>query len=210
VLGTTNKMEVVSSDPPPYGPIFLTFFYVTFGLVVQLVFDNDGSFGIIQWSTSFFLAGMTSILALHLGIRASSRHGVLAFAVLSIGFVFDGCSYLVLDNTTGLSDESHSNSFLFYLFNILKYSLWTISAVILGRIFRKAWNDLHYQSIGTKLSRVGSATLMLSLVSLIAASIWNIFSVSSDVDDNVMDDVSNKSEHQSEIAFRYFQIMQWI
>jgi hypothetical protein len=210
-LGITNKMDVVSSDTPPYGPIFLTFFYVTFGLMVRLVFvGNDGSFGIIQWSTSFFLAGMTSILALHLGIYASSSLGLLAFAVLSTGFVFEGCSYLLLDNTTGVSDRRHNNSILFYLFNIVKYTLWTMSAVILGRIFRKAWNDLNYQSISTKLSRVGSATLMLSLVSLITASILSIFSVSSDVDGNMMDEVSNKSEYQSEITLRYFRILEWI
>jgi hypothetical protein len=211
VLGVTNNMEVISNDPPPYGSIFLTFLYLTFGLTVHLIrVCNDDSLGIVQWSTSFFMAGMTFIFSLHLGVLVSSNLGFLAFAVLSIGYVFEGCIYLVFENAPDLSDGLQRNSFLYYLFSIVQHGLWTISAVILGWNFRISWNDLHYESIGTKLSRVCSVALILSLVSLVIASMWSAIFASSDVQDSTSDEASSKSEQRDEVALQYFRINQWI
>jgi hypothetical protein len=204
-------MEVVSSRSPPYGFIFLTFLYLTFVLLVLLILgDNDNALSIVRWSTSFFMAGIALILALHLGILAYSNLGLVGFSVLCLGYVFEGCAYLAFDNTGGLSDGLHSNTFLFYIFNIICYSLWTMSAVVLGWIFRITWSELQFESTGVKLSGVCSTLLKLSLLSVIIACIWSAFFASSESGDDVLDEASSKSEHRDQVALRFYRISQWV
>ncbi|KAG7343226.1 hypothetical protein IV203_021171 [Nitzschia inconspicua] len=204
-------MEVAASRSPPYGFIILTFLYVTFTLVLELVLGgNQETLNIVRWSTSFFMAIYAFILAIHLTMMVSKNFGFLAFATSCVAYVLEGIAYLVFDDTGGFDVGLKSNTFMFYIFNIAYYSLWTLSTVILGWSFRNTWRELQYHSVGTKLSSVFSAVLTLSLVSVITASFWSAFVASSDYGNSVSGEAFSKSELKDEVALRYFQVSRWI
>jgi len=210
-------MEVVASRSPPYGAIILTFLYIIFGLIVQLVNNSpvrkecredaecpSGS-GIASWATSFFTAIITACLALHLGTMASSQKGAIAFSSLCIGYVFKGLAYAYFDNY-GEQDEDGNeigNTFLFYLFSCVYFTLWTVSTVVIGTIFRGTWNDLRYTSQGTMLSRLCLIALIATSIAVGVACIWCAFFASSDVGDNIFDEVSEKSDDRDAIAIKF-------
>lgn len=207
--GTT--MEVIASRSPPYGWIILTFLYISFGLLTILAHHGeDYRLSAVRYATSFFMMGITFLMACHLGILATNGLGVLAFASLSSGYIFEGSAGMVFDITNGDYHDTEPNRFAFYLFSLITYFFWTLAAVSFGIMFRETWEDLQFKSWATTMSRVCSKGLILAYVVVFIASIWCMFFASVDVGDNVLDQASSHSEHRDKVALNYFRISIWI
>eukprot|EP00539_Tryblionella_compressa_P007583 CAMPEP_0178755648 /NCGR_PEP_ID=MMETSP0744-20121128/12836_1 /TAXON_ID=913974 /ORGANISM="Nitzschia punctata, Strain CCMP561" /LENGTH=393 /DNA_ID=CAMNT_0020409703 /DNA_START=186 /DNA_END=1367 /DNA_ORIENTATION=- len=187
----------------PIYAVLLTLGYVFYCLILGLILPKcivDGSEtsecgtegydnSVISWATDFFLAAVFGVMSILLTIKTyNGTLTGLAYAFLCLVFIGRGQVGRWFGNS-GIDDGTGQIGF--YVFTLIYYFIWTLSALMLAFLVHAAWDRIDSSRTplhcGLIESRILFGLVVLSFLVISTGCIWSALALW-DTSNDVVDD----------------------